>query len=51
LWINNRLELVQRLLRRHDLFVRSQIARVTSSTNQNYPPHRKIEQSNSITQV
>jgi hypothetical protein len=43
------LELVQRLLRRHDLFVHSRIARVTSSTNRNYPPHRKIGHSSSIT--
>jgi hypothetical protein len=47
--VNNRLELVQRLLRRHDMFVRSQIVRVTSSTNWNYPPHRKIGHSSSIT--
>jgi hypothetical protein len=46
--VNNRLELVQRLLRRHNLFVRSRITRVTSSTNQNYPPHRKIGHSSSI---
>jgi hypothetical protein len=46
--VNNRLELVQRLLRRHDLFIRSRITRVTSFTNRNYPPHWKIEHSSSI---
>jgi hypothetical protein len=46
--VNNHLELVQRLLRCHDLFIHSQIARVTSSTNRNYPPHRKIGHSSSI---